>query len=122
MTIEEIKARIAAIDAKLDDDTTTDAEFDALEEEARRLIAELGKMEQIVWLHNVRTLTCVNEWTQNFLASFGTKSQTRKMTLNQARIFVRLNNGKPFIYNGIRYDFDGINYRVGFSTLCITKV
>lgn len=122
MTIEEIKARIAAIDALLDDDATTDAEFDALEEEARRLTQELGCMEQAAQLRNVRTLSNVNDWTRDFLASFGNRSLTRKISLNQARVFVRLNNSKPFIYNGLRYDCSGMDYRAGFSSLIITKI
>ena len=120
MTIEEIKARITAIDALLDDDTTTDAEFDALEEEARRLTAELGKMEQMAWLHNVRTFSCVNDWTHDFLSSFA--NGTRKISLNQARIFVKLNNGKPFAYNGRRFDCRGIDYKAGFSNLVVTPL
>ena len=120
MTINQIKARIAAIDAKLDDDATTDAEFDALETEARRLTAELGKMKQAALLRNVRTLTRVNDWTHNFLAGFA--SGTRKISLNQARIFVRLNNGRPFIYNKRRFDCRGMDYKVGFSTLVVTPL
>ena len=45
MTIEELKAAIIAIDAKLDSDDISDEEFDALEEEARTLTAKLGGME-----------------------------------------------------------------------------
>lgn len=122
MTIEEIKFRIAAIDTQLDDDATTDEEFEALEAEARRLTQELAKLEMAAQLCNVRALSRVDEWTHNFLASFGEKSQTRKITLNQARIFVRLNNGAPFIYNGLRYDCRGMDYRAGFSSLTITKI
>lgn len=122
MTIEEIKARIATIDARLDDDATTDEEFNALETEARRLTQELGRLEMQADLVNVRHLSNVNEWTHDFLTSFGNASKTRKISLNQARIFTRLNNGAPFIYNGLRYDCRGMDYRAGFSSLTITKI
>lgn len=53
MTIEEMKARIAKIDKLLDNDIT-DAEFDKLEEEARVLMSEIGRMEAAMQLRSAK--------------------------------------------------------------------
>ena len=119
MTIEEMKARIAEIDKLLDNDIT-DAEFDKLEEEARFLTSEIGKMEAAMRLRSVKALLRVSEWEASFLSSFS--FGTRKITNKQAEIFKRFNNGKPFIYNGRRFDCQGPNYRAGFSGLVVTDI
>ena len=119
MTIEEIKARIAEIDELLDSDIT-DTEFDKLEEEARVLTNKKGMMEKAMRLQSVKTLLRVSEWESSFLSSFS--FGTRKVTNKQAEIFKRFNNGKPFIYNGRRFDCPGPNYRTGFSGLVVTDV
>ena len=119
MTIEEMRARIAEIDKLLDNDIT-DAEFDKLEEEARVLTSEIGKMEAAMQFRSVKNLVCVSDWEASFLSSFS--CGTRKVTNKQAEIFKRFNNGKPFIYNGRRFDCAGPNYRVGFSGLIVADI
>ena len=119
MTIEEIKARIAEIDKLLDSDIT-DAEFDKLEEEARVLTNEKGMMEKAMRLSSVKSLLRVSDWEVSFLSSFS--CGTRKVTNKQAEIFKRFNSGKPFIYDGRRFDCPGPNYRTGFSGLVVTDI
>lgn len=119
MTIEKMKARIAEIDKLLDNDIT-DAEFDKLEEEARVLMSEIGKMEAAMQFKSVKTLLRVSDWEASFLSSFD--CGTRKVTNKQAEIFKRFNNGKPFIYNGRRFDCQGPNYRAGFSGLVVADI
>ena len=119
MTIEEMKARIAEIDKLLDNDIT-DAEFDKLEEEARVLMREIGRMEADMRFISVKTLIRVSDWEASFLSSFS--CGTRKVTNKQAEIFKRFNSGKPFIYNERRFDCSGPDYRAGFSTLVVTDV
>lgn len=119
MTIEEMKARIAEIDKLLDSDIT-DTEFDKLEEEARVLTNEKGMMEKAMQFRSVKSLLRVSEWEASFLSSFS--CGTRKITNKQAEIFKRFNNGKPFIYNGRRFDCQGTNYRAGFSGLVVTDI
>ena len=119
MTIEEMKARIAEIDKLLDNDITDD-EFDKLEEEARALTSEIGRIEAAMRFRSVKNLVRVSDWEASFLSSF--YCGTRKITNKQAEIFKRFNNGKPFIYNGRRFDCAGPNYRTGFSTLVVTDV
>ena len=119
MTIEEMKSRIAEIDKLLDNDITND-EFDKLENEARALMNEIGRMEAAMRLRSAKNLVRVSDWEASFLSSFS--CGTRKVTNKQAEIFKRFNNGKPFIYNGRRFDCAGANYRVGFSTLVVTDI
>ena len=119
MTIEEMKARIAEIDKLLDNDIA-DAEFDKLEKEAQLLMSEIGRLEASMRFKSVKNLVRVSEWEASFLNSFS--CGTRKITNKQAEIFKRFNNGKPFIYNGRRFDCSGPNYRAGFSTLVVTDV
>ena len=119
MTIEEMKAKVAEIDKLLDNDIT-DAEFDKLEEEARVLMGEIGKMEASMQLRSAKSLLRVSEWEASFLNSFS--CGTRKITNKQAEIFKKFNNGKPFIYNGRRFDCSGPNYRTGFSGLVVADI
>ena len=119
MTIEEMRARIAEIDKLLDNDIA-DAEFDKLEEEARVLMGEIGKMEASMQLRSAKSLLRVSEWEASFLNSFS--CGTRKITNKQAEIFKKFNNGKPFIYNGRRFDCSGPNYRTGFSGIVVTDI
>ena len=119
MTIEEMKDRIAEIDKLLDNDIT-DTEFDKLEEEARVLMIEIGRVEAAMRFRSAKTLLHVSDWEASFLSSFS--CGTRKVTNKQAEIFKRFNNGKPFIYNGRRFDCAGPNYRAGFSGLVVTDI
>ena len=119
MTIEEMKTRIAEIDELLDNDIS-DEEFDKLENEARALMNEIGRMEAAIRFRSAKSLVRVSEWEASFLSSFS--CGTRKVTNKQAEIFKRFNNGKPFIYNKWRFDCAGANYRAGFSCLVITDI
>ena len=119
MAIEEMKARIAEIDKLLDNDITNE-EFDKLEEEARALMSEIGRMEAAMRFRSAKALVRVSDWEASFLSSFS--CGTRKITNKQAEIFKRFNNGKPFIYNGRRFDCQGPNYRTGFSALVVTDI
>ena len=119
MTIEEMKSRITEIDKLLDNDIT-DVEFDKLEEEARVLMSEIGRMEAAMRLRSVKNLVRVSDWEASFLNSFS--FGTRKITNKQAEIFKRFNSGKPFIYNGRRYECAGPDYRAGFSGLVVADV
>lgn len=119
MTIEEMKARIAKIDELLDNDITN-AEFDKLEEEARALTREIGRMESAMQFSSVKSLLRVSDWEASFLSSFS--CGTRKITNKQAEIFKRFNNSKPFIYDKRRFDCAGPNYRTGFSALVVTDI
>lgn len=119
MTIEEMKARIAEIDELLDNDITNE-EFDKLEEEAKLLTSEIGRMEAAMRFRSAKALVRVSDWEASFLSSFS--CGTRKVTNKQAEIFKRFNNGKPFIYNGRRFYCQGPNYRAGFSGLVVTDI
>ena len=119
MTIEEMKARIAEIDKRLDNDIT-DAEFDKLEKEAQMLMSEIGRMEAAMQFRSVKALVRVSDWDASFLNSFS--CGTRKVTNKQAEIFKKFNGGKPFIYDKRRFDCAGPNYRAGFSGLVITDI
>ena len=119
MTIEKMKSRIAEID-KILDNYITDAEFDKLEKEAQMLTSEIGRLEAAMRFRSVKSLLRVSEWEASFLSSFS--CGTRKVTNKQAEIFKRFNNGKPFIYNGRRFDCQGPNYRTGFSGLVVTDI
>ena len=119
MTIEEMKARIAEIDKLLDNDIT-DEEFDKLENEARALMSEIGRMETAMRFRSAKALIRVSEWEASFLSSFS--CGTRKVTNKQAEIFKRFNSGKPFVYNGRHFDCQGPNYRAGFSGLVVADI
>ena len=127
MTIEEMKAKvesmkaeIARIDTLLDDDSLTDEEYDCLEKKASNLTFEHGMLQKKINTLSVKNLIRVSEWEASFLNSFD--CGTRKVTNKQAEIFKRFNNGKPFIYNGRRFDCAGANYRTGFSGLVIADI
>ena len=118
MTISEIKKRINEIDSLLDSNIS-DEKFTTLEEEAKNLTLELGKLEKLEDLKSVKEIKNLNDWTKNFLSGFS--SGTKAITNKQAKVFSKIGHGEPFIYNGRRYDFN-INYRVGFGCLIITTI
>ena len=127
MTIEEMKAKvesmkaeIARIDKLLDDESLSDEEYDRLEKKVSNLFLERGKLQTKINTLSVKTLFRVSDWEASFLSSFS--CGTRKVTNKQAEIFKRFNSGKPFIYNGRRFDCAGANYRTGFSGLVVADI
>lgn len=127
MTIEEMKAKVAELKAEVtrldelaDDDTISNEEFDRLTHKANELSAECGMLQRKIDFLSVKTLARVSDWSASFLDSFD--CGTRKVTNKQAEIFKRFNNGKPFIWNGRRYDCPGANYRARFSMLIVTPL
>ena len=127
MTIEEMKARVTELKAEVarldqiaDDDTISGEKFDKLTIKANELSAEYSILQKKIDFLSVKTLTRVSDWSASFLNSF--ECGTRKITNRQAEIFKRFNNGRPFIYNGRRFDCLGPNFRAGFAGLCITKI
>lgn len=127
MTIEEMKSRVEALKAEVarldrlaDDDTISDEEFDRLTIKANEIHAEYGRLQRKIDFLSVKNLSRISDWSASFLNSF--ECGTRKITNRQAEIFKRFNNGKPFIYNGRRFDCLGPNFRVGFAGLCVTKI
>ena len=115
---EAVKNRIAEIERLLDDDSTTDEDFDALMLESQRLTALLGELESSIRLNSVKEIS-PDEWTVKFLKSFGTNSVTRVISLKQYEVLKRINRGKPFKYNGLRYDIG--KGSDNFGTLIVTE-
>ena len=127
MTIEEMKAKVESmkaeierIDKLLDDESLTDEEYDCLEKKAAKLVLERGNLQNKINKLSVKNLVRVSDWEASFLSSFS--CGTRRITNKQAEIFKRFNSGKPFIYNGRRFDCQGPNYRTGFSGLVVTDI
>lgn len=127
MTIEEMKAKVAElkaevarIDALTNDESMSDEEFDRLDRKANELAAEYGRLQNKIDFLSVKTLTRVSDWSASFLNSFD--CGTRKITNKQAEIFRRFNNGKPFIFNGRRFDCLGPDFHAGFAGLGVTKI
>ena len=127
MTIEEMKAKVESmkaeitrIDKLLDDESLTDEEYDRLEKKVSNLTFEHGMLQNKINKLSVKNLVRVSDWEASFLSSFS--CGTRKITNKQAEIFKRFNSGKPFIYNGRRFDCQGANYRTGFSGLVVTDI
>ena len=88
---DTIKNRIAEIEHLLDDDSTTDEEFDDLMQESQRQTALLGELESSIRLNNAKEIS-PDEWTVNFLKSFGTTSITRVISVKQYDVLKRINN------------------------------
>ena len=127
MTIEEMKAEVARLKAEVakldklaDDENISDEEFDKLNAKASELTEECGMLQKKINFLSVKTLSSVSVWSASFLDSF--ECGTRKITNKQAEIFKRFNNGKPFIFNGRRYDCLGPNFRCGFSIVVVTSI
>lgn len=127
MTIEEMKAKAAELKAEAarldkiaDDDDISNEEFDRLIHKINELTAEHGGLQKKIDFLSVKTIHRVSDWSASFLNSFD--CGTRKITNKQAEIFKRFNNGKPFIYNGRRFDCLGPNFRAGFAGLCVIKI
>ena len=118
--VESMKAEIARIDKLLDDESLSNEEYDALEKKAYDLNQERGNLQNKINKLSVKNLVRVSDWEASFLSSFS--CGTRKITNKQAEIFKRFNSGKPFVYNGRRFDCAGPNYRAGFSGLVVTDV
>lgn len=116
---DTIKHRISEIECLLDDESTTDDEFNDLMWESQRQTALLGELERSIRLNDIKEIS-PDEWTVNFLKSFGTASATRAISVKQYDVLKRINNGKPFKYNGLRYDIG--KGRNNFGTLIISKL
>ena len=118
--VESMKAEIERIDKLLDDESLTDEEYDRLEKKATNLTFEHGMLQNKINKQSDKNLVRVSDWEDSFLSSFS--CGTRKVTNKQAEIFKKFNNGKPFIYNGRRFDCAGANYRAGFSCLVVADI
>lgn len=118
--LHDLTNRMLEIGFMLDDDSISDSEFFRLEKEEIEIVAKIGKYQTRFDFLNVRMISNVSDWTADFLESFETG--TRKISNRQADCLRRINNGKPFIYKGRRYDCRGANYRAGFGTLIITDL
>ena len=118
--VESMKSEIERIDKLLDDESLTDEEYDRLEKKVSNLFLERGNLQNKINTLSVKTLLRVSDWEASFLSSCS--CGTRKVTNKQAEIFKRFNSGKPFIYNGRRFDCAGPNYRTGFSGLVVTDI
>lgn len=116
---DTIKNRIFEIECILDDESTTDEEFDDLMQESQRQTALLGELERSIRLNDIKEIS-PDEWMVNFLKSFGAASVTRVISVKQYDVLKRINNGKPFKYNGLRYDIG--KGRNNFGTLIISKL
>lgn len=119
-SIHDLTNKILEIGFMLDDDSISDSEFSRLEKEEIEVIAKIGKHQTRADFLNVRIISSVNDWIAEFLESF--EAGTRKVSNRQGETFRKINNGKPFIYKGRRYDCRGANYRAGFGTLIITDL
>ena len=87
--------------------------------ESQRQTALLGELESSIRLNDAKEIS-PNEWTVNFLKSFGTASVTRVISLKQYDVLKRINNSKPFKCNGLRYDISkGSN---NYGTLIVTEL
>ena len=120
MTIVELKNKINELDKLMDDESINNKQFDEYGRKIARLYAEIAKIEARQELVSVRHLNKVSDWGKQFLSSFG--CGTRKVTIRQAQVFERFNNGKPFIYDGKRFDCESPNYRNGFSCLVVRAI
>ena len=118
--VEKLRAEVARLDKLADDDAVSNEEFDMLIHKINELTAECGRLQNKINFLSVKTITRVSDWSASFLNSFD--CGTRKITNKQAEIFRRLNNNKPFIYNGRRFDCLGPDFRAGFAGLCVTKI
>ena len=114
MKIENLKAAIKEIDDILDDDSISNEMYTQLDEAARILTKVLGELE------NVKEFKRISKWADGFLTTF--ECGTIVITNKQAEIFKNINDGKPFIYKGRRYDCSGPNFKAGFSHVCISDV
>lgn len=120
MKIENLKTAIKEIDNILDDDSISNEVYTQLDEAARILTKVLGELENEQSFKNVKEFKRISEWADCFLTTF--ECGTIVITNKQAEIFKNINNGKPFIYKGRRYDCSGPNFKAGFSHVCISDI
>lgn len=117
---ELIKNKIEEIDKILDYEEISDDECQNLCFKAKYLTTLLGEFENATQFNNVKEIK-PNEWTVNFLKSFGSVPTTRGISLRQYETFRRFNNGDSFKYNGLRYDFNK-SYSGNYALLVISKL
>lgn len=118
MNSKELKEKIKMLDILLDNENITDIEYDSIENKIKALYTELAEIEKIEKIQNIKKAK-LNNWQKNFLKSFDIG--TRKISNKQAQIFYDIGQGKPFSDGARIYTCNGANYKVGFSTVVITK-
>jgi hypothetical protein len=111
-TETELRGALQKIDTRLDDDTLSYDEWDALTDKATELTAELGKVEARIRLASAPVVK-VDDWTRNFLNSFS--CETRPISERQKMVFQRIGHNRPFQYNGRYFD-------CGRHTLVVTTI
>ena len=117
MMTEEIKREIERLDNLADDETISNAEFDAINNKIAELYKKLAVIEEQERITRIKTVK-VNAWLSSFLSSF--PSGTIKITNKQAEIFKRY--GKEFAYAGRIYVCQGPNYCIGFSFVFVRDI
>lgn len=118
MEVKKIKEEIFRLDLLLDEDSTSNEDFDRINLKIRELYIELAKAEKREEINNIKEIR-VNSWYEKFLSSF--KKGTQKITNRQAECFSKLNRKQPFIWDGRIYSCPGPNYRTGFSMVEILE-
>lgn len=123
--MEDLKAQIKTLDNTLDElydaEPFDEAKVDSIEQTIRELTAELGTYEQ-KWLLGRCKEIKPNEWLKNFLESFGNKPDSRTITINQYHVFLKVNEGNAFKYNGMRYSVSVIKGSNRYAHLFMTEV
>lgn len=123
--LEDLKVQIKALDNTLDElynaEPFDEVKVDSVEQTIRELTAELGAYEQKWMLGRVEEIH-PNEWLKGFLKSFGDKPDSRTITCNQYHVFLKINEGKPFKYEGMRYSVSVIKGSNKYAHLFMTEV
>ena len=96
MTAKECNAMIAKIDAMLDDDNISDAEYDALEAKARELVHLLPEMERAERIARLPQIT--NRFVLDVCGSFETG--THVITVRQYDAIRGITRCTEFCCNG----------------------
>lgn len=118
LTVEQLRYKLSNIDKMLDDETLSDDQFNALENEARDLVKQIAQAEKQNKIDSIKRID-VNAWEEKFLKSF--PCGTVKISNKQAHIFKRISQDQ-FIFANRIYACMGENYKTGFSAVVITKI
>lgn len=123
--MESLKVQIKALDSVLDElydaEPFDEAKVDSIEQTIRELTTELGTYEQKWMLGRIEEIR-PNEWLKGFLKSFGDKLDSRTITSNQYHVFLKINEGNPFKYEGMRYSISVIKGSNKYAHLFMTEV